>query len=130
MNPVTVDYTPLVNAALQTAGLVLVAVATWATHRFGINQSAQANSAQQANYDTALKKSLAAAFDQCKTQVLEWGSAHPTVVPVLIDTAAAVLLKRFPGTAAAVGAKSPADVEDALRRVLATLPVVPAPTKP
>ena len=123
--PLHIDYQPIINALTQLAGTMLLAVGVWAVQKWGAANAAKANGAQQANYDTALKKSIAAAFDDTATIIQRWGSDHPAAVTALVDSAAQIMLQRFPQTAKAVGAKTPADLATGIRRVLATLPVVP-----
>ena len=121
-----IDYQPIINALTQLAATVLLSVGVWAVQRWGASNSAQANATQQATYDAALKKSIASAFDDTAKTIKTWGSDHPLAVTALVDSAAQIMLERFPQTARAVGAKTPADLSTGIRRVLATLPVIPA----
>ena len=119
------DIKPIVDVLAQAELGVLVGFATWAVQRLGSHFSAQANATQQANYNTALKHSLSAAYAACSGAIARWGSDHPEAQRALLAYAGDALLKNFPATAKAVGVKTPADAQDALARIMSTLPKVP-----
>jgi hypothetical protein len=124
MTTTAIDLTPLLQDGITAAGIVLIAVATWAAHKIGARAGAEANTAQQANYDQALRKTLAGALLNYAEQIQMFGNQHPALKQSIIDSAAQAIVSFFPKTAAAVGVKKPADAAVALTRLYGTLQVV------
>jgi hypothetical protein len=116
----------IVTYAGQALAYALMLFAMMAFHKAQAYLSALANGTQQSNYESALKKSLAAAFESCAGALAKYGSTHPETKDMLIQMASATLVQRFPKTAAAVGVKSADDAVTALTRLYGTLPAVPA----
>jgi len=123
------EWQPIVDIIEKAAAAGVVAVVTWsvrsALSAVAAHFNAAANTAQQANYNTALRHALLTAIEEAAAAIRNYGSDHPEVRYDILNRAAVLLLQKFPQTARAVGVKTPADASAALLRVFNSLPVIP-----
>lgn len=125
----TVDLTPLLQAAMSLAVLVLGTVGTWALTRLGQKLGIQTTQAQQQQIETVINKAVQAGAVLAEDAARTHGWDHPVVKSQILASAIQYAADRFPDTLKQAGI-DPSNAADAAQLRSAIARALPAAVTP